>query len=184
MPQLDDNAGVLTGYLARQRSEVARPHLRGRILDIGCANGHMATWCRPDAYLGVDIDPASIEIARREHPDYRFDTSMPTDEQFDTIVALAMIEHVKDPAGVLASWRPLLTGAGCVVLTTPHPRVEWVHTAGAKVKLFSQEAHDEHEDLIDLARMKELVVGSGLEVYHYQRFLYGANQLFLLRPQS
>jgi 2-polyprenyl-3-methyl-5-hydroxy-6-metoxy-1,4-benzoquinol methylase len=180
MPQLDDNAGLLTGFLAAKRYEVARPHLRGRVLDFGCANGLLSQWCRPDAYLGVDIDAASIEIARRERPGFRFERELPADEQFDTIVALALIEHLKDPTGVLATLRPLLSPAGAIVITTPHPRIEWAHTLGAKVGLFSHEAHEEHEDLIDLPRMKEIAAGARLTVAHYQRFLFGANQLFLL----
>ena len=180
MPQLDDNAGLLTGFLAAKRYAVARPHLRGRVLDVGCANGMLSQWCQPDAYLGVDIDAESIGIARRQRPDFRFATQLPTDEHFDTIVALALIEHVKDPAGLLATLRPLLSQAGAIVITTPHPRIEWAHTLGAKVHLFSQEAHEEHEDLIDLARMRQIAADGGVTVAHYQRFLFGANQLFLL----
>lgn len=180
MPQLDDNAGLLTGFLAAQRYKVARPHLRGKVLDFGCANGLLTQWCKPDAYLGVDIDAASIDIARRERPGFRFETELPAGEQFDTIVALALIEHVKDPSGLLATLRPLLSSAGAMVITTPHPRMEWAHTVGAKVHLFSHEAHEEHEDLINLELMKKVAADAGLAVTHYQRFLFGANQLFLI----
>lgn len=180
MPQLDDNAGLLTRFLAAKRYDAARPHLCGRVLDVGCANGLLSQWCRPDAYLGVDIDAASIEIARREHPGLRFETQLPTDEQFDTIVALALIEHVKDPTGMLATLRPLLTPVGHMVITTPHPRMEWAHTLGARLHLFSHEAHEEHEDLLDLARMKQVAAEAGLTIAHYGRFLFGANQLFIL----
>ena len=180
MPQLDDNAGLMTGFLAAKRYKVAGPHLRGRVLDVGCASGLLSQWCQPDAYLGVDIDAASIEIARRERPGYRFETQLPTDEQFDTIVALALIEHVKDPTGLLATLRPLLSPTGAMVITTPHPRMEWAHTLGARVRLFSPEAHEEHEDLIDLSRMKQIAADAQLAVVHNQRFLFGANQMFLL----
>jgi 2-polyprenyl-3-methyl-5-hydroxy-6-metoxy-1,4-benzoquinol methylase len=184
VPQLDDNAGRLTGFLARRRYDVARPHLRGRILDFGCANGLLTQWCRPAAYLGVDIDTQSIEIARKAHPQFRFETSLPAGEQFDTVVALALIEHVKDPAGLLGTLAATLRPAGALVVTTPHPRMEWAHTAGAKLGLFSQEAHDEHEDLIDHARMVELAATSQLTVSGYQRFLFGANQLFVVTKAS
>jgi len=152
MPQLTDNAGLLTGYLARSRYSVARPHLRGRVLDFGCANGLLTQWCQPAAYVGVDIDEQSVAASRRERPEFRFETSLPIDEGFDTVVALALIEHVKDPADLLCTLGEVLRPAGVLVLTTPHPRMEWAHTAGAKLRLFSHEAHEEHEDLIDLRR--------------------------------
>lgn len=180
MPQLTDNAGLLTSYLAKSRYAVARPHLRGRVLDFGCANGLLTQWCAPTAYLGVDIDEQSVAASRRERPGFRFETSLPAGEDFDTIVGLALIEHVKDPADLLRTLGQALRPAGVLVLTTPHPRMEWVHTAGAKVRLFSHEAHEEHEDLLDLPRMKELAAEADLKVCHYQRFLLGANQLFIL----
>lgn len=184
MPQLTDNAGLLTGYLARSRYAAAQPHLRGRVLDVGCANGLLTQWCKPTAYVGVDIDEQSVAAARRDRPGFRFETSLPTDEEFDTVVALALIEHVKDPADLLHTLGGVLRPAGVLVLTTPHPRMEWAHTAGAKVKLFSHEAHEEHEDLIDLPRMKELAAEADLRVAHYQRFLFGANQLFILAKRD
>ena len=81
------------------------------------------------------IDPASLDTARRERPGFRFDSALPVDEEFDTIVILAVIEHVKDPTGLLAKLSPLLSKAGAMVITTPHPRMEWAHTVGAKVHL-------------------------------------------------
>ncbi len=105
MPQLDDNAGLLTSYLATQRYRAARPHLRGRVLDVGCANGSLTEWCRPDAYVGIDIDAASIAIARIRHPEYRFQHDLPADETFDTVVALALIEHVDDPGAFIEQLR-------------------------------------------------------------------------------
>jgi 2-polyprenyl-3-methyl-5-hydroxy-6-metoxy-1,4-benzoquinol methylase len=180
MPQLDDGAGLLTGFLAAKRYEAARPYLSGRVLDFGCASGRLAEWCRPDAYVGVDIDVASLEIARRRHPSFRFAAELPTGELFDTIVALAVIEHVKDPAALLSTLGALLRPAGRVVITTPDPRLGWAHAAGARVRLFSREANEEHEELLGRARMTEVADEAGLSVAHFRRFLLGANQLFLL----
>ena len=73
----------------------------------------------------------------------------------------------------------LLNPGGTAVLTTPHPSLEWVHTAGARVGLFSHAAHEEHEDLIDRSRMKELLAGTSMRLVVYRRFLFGANQLFV-----
>jgi 2-polyprenyl-3-methyl-5-hydroxy-6-metoxy-1,4-benzoquinol methylase len=180
MPQLDDGAGLLTGFLAAKRYEAARPHLRGRILDVGCASGRLTAWCRPDEYVGVDIDVASIEIARRERPGFRFATELPAGEWFDTIVALAVLEHVRDPVALLSTLRLLLEPAGTMVVTTPNPRFGRAYAAGARVNLFSREAHEQHEELIDQVRMNRIAAAAGLRVTHVRRFLLGANQLFVL----
>ena len=68
-------------------------------------------------------------------------------------------------------------------MTTPHPKFEWIHTVGAKLGLFSGHAHDDHERLIDRKLMTELATPAGLTIEHYQRFLFGANQLFILRAR-
>jgi hypothetical protein len=70
--------------------------------------------------------------------------------------------------------------SGRIVLTTPHPSFEWVHTLGARLGLFSQEAHEDHEHLIDAAGIAELAGRMSLRVVKAKRFLLGANQLFVL----
>ena len=172
-------AGMLSYWLVERRQEAVRPHLRGRVLDFGCGVGTLAALCDPGAYVGVDIDRRKIEIARREWPNHRFETALPDGERFDTVAALAIIEHVADPAEYLRRFAGVLHPGGHVVLTTPHPSLEWIHTVGARVGLFSQAAHDEHEDLIDRARMNALLGGTGLRLTSYRRFLFGANQLFV-----
>ena len=172
-------AGMLSYWLVQRRQRAVRPHLKGSVLDFGCGVGTLADICDPAAYVGFDIDPRKIEIARRERPHHRFETSVPEGERFDTVAALALIEHVHDPGGYLGRFAHLLTPGGRAVLTTPHPSLEWIHTLGARVGLFSHAAHDEHEDLIDRARMVELLAGTGLRLATYRRFLLGANQLFV-----
>jgi 2-polyprenyl-3-methyl-5-hydroxy-6-metoxy-1,4-benzoquinol methylase len=174
------DAGMLSYWLVRRRQRAVRCHLKGRVLDFGCGVGTLAEICDPARYLGVDVDPRKIEIARKERPAYRFETSVGASERFDTVAALAFIEHVHDPAGYLRRFAGMLNEGGTVVLTTPHPSLEWVHTVGSRIGLFSHAAHEEHEDLIDRSRMGELLEGTGVRLAGYHRFLFGANQLFVL----
>jgi len=173
-------AGMLSDWLARRRLQVVEPHLQGCVLDFGCGIGTLAEICDPAGYVGVDNDPRKIEIARRDLPNHRFYTSVPEGERFDTVAALAFIEHVDDPAAYVRRFAGLLEPGGKIVLTTPHPSLEWIHTTGARIHVFSPAAHDEHEDLLDKARMQELLAGTPMRMDVYRRFLFGANQLFVL----
>ena len=179
-----DRAGSLSGWLQNRRFAIVAPHLRGTVLDFGSHHGVLTRLCRPDAYLGIEIDDDFIATARRLHPEYEFLKELPPDRQFDTIAALAVIEHVKDPGALLALLAQALAPGGSIVLTTPHPRLEWVHTAGARIGLFSQHAHDDHEDLLDRAALTKLAAPAGLTLVHYKRFLLGANQMFVLRADG
>jgi len=173
--------GLLSPFLQRQRVRAARGFMRGAVLDIGCGNGALATHCDRSTYVGIDRDPATLLIAKSQMPAYVFQADMPAHDQvFDTVVALAVIEHVTEPAKTLAEWARYMAEDGQMVLTTPKPAYEWVHEAGAKIGLFSHDAAEEHETLIDEASMTEIAADAGLQVQLYRTFLGGANQLFVL----
>ena len=177
----DIRGGVLSPWLQRRRLKVGPAYLRGRVLDYGCSDGQLAASCRPKAYLGVDINVRALDQARSTHPGFCFATSVSDRERFDTVAAFAFIEHVADPGAWLARFASLLEPGGRIVLTTPHPSWELAHTLGARMHLFSWDAHEEHQELLDRARLQELATHAGLLVETYRRFLFGANQLVVLR---
>lgn len=156
-----------------------RPHLRGQVLDFACGHGQLAQFCNPKCYLGFDIDGRKIDVARTHFPGYQFQETLPADGRFDTIAALAFLEHVS-PEPYLKQFADLLRPRGRIVLTTPHPAFEWIHTAGARFHVFSPAAHEEHEDLLSRERLSELAESLSLRLVTSRRFLFGANQLFVL----
>lgn len=178
----EERGGRLSPWLQHRRMRVAQDFLRGRVLDYGCNDGALLAYCPPDGYVGLDVAENGLARARTAHPEVRFVTEVDPQERFDTVAALAIIEHVSDPAGLLRRFAGLLAPGGRIVLTTPHPRMEWVHTVGARLRVFSAEAHHEHEELLDRTRMQRLAESAGLRIELYKRFLFGANQLFLLSP--
>lgn len=171
--------GLLSPFLRRRRFIMAIPHLRGRVLDVGCGAGHLAAQLAPSEYVGQDVDEESLEIARRKYPSHRFGSQLPRrEEKFDTIIALAVIEHVPSPRAFLARLAERLAASpeSRIICTTPHPAMDWIHDVGAKVGLFSGHASDEHEELLDKAKLR--AAGEpALELVGYRRFLLGANQL-------
>ncbi|HVQ93368.1 MAG TPA: class I SAM-dependent methyltransferase [Mycobacteriales bacterium] len=178
----EERGGRLSPWLSQQRMRISQEYLRGRVLDFGCNDGALLEYCSAENYVGLDIAENGLSRARAKHPDVRFVAALEPDEKFDTVAALAMIEHVPNPGKLLAEWAGLLAPGGRIVLTTPHPRMEWAHTVGAKLRIFSSEAHDEHEDLLDRPKMAEIAGTAGLRILVYKRFLFGANQLFVLAP--
>lgn len=175
--------GLLSPHLMRRRVAMARPHLRGRILDVGCADGVLAREVAAGSYVGVDIDDAVLTDARRANPDHEFRRmrDLGPDDRFDTVAALAVVEHMPDARGWAARVREHLVPGGRIVLTTPHRRFEFVHDLAARVGLASPEAADEHEETFDRRTLTDLFEKAGLTLELYQRFLLGMNQLAIAR---
>lgn len=173
--------GLLSQFLRRRRVLAVLPFLRGRVLDYGCGSGVLAGCVDAQLYCGVDIDHDVIAVARKDYPEHSFQVAeLPRGRQFETIVSLAVIEHVEDPAGFLAGALKLLAPGGSIILTTPHPSFAGVHAFGARIGLFSRAASEEHQELLDGRAMRRLAIETGLSITSYRRFLLGANQLFVL----
>jgi len=177
--------GLFSPFLRRRRILAARPHLQGRVLDVGCGSGALALYIPQNAYVGVDTDRQSLAIARANHPKHSFLENLPlvANSFFDTITILAVIEHVKSPAEFVRSLAERLSASplASIVLTTPHPLFGRIHGSGAKVGLFSRHAYEEHEDLLDRSQLEIVARECNLKLFLYQRFLLGANQLVILR---
>lgn len=172
--------GRLSPWLQRARLAAAQPHLSGDVLDIGCGNGALADLVEPARYQGMDRDEASLAKARALHPEHSFSNALPEGRRFDTVVALALIEHLPDPAGAVREWAGYLKAGGRLVMTTPHKSFHWVHDAGGAIGLFSHEAADEHEVMFDRAGLADLAAAAELELLEYRRFLFGANQFCIM----
>jgi len=158
-----------------------RPWLQGSVFDFGCGSGALAQYVNAAKYCGYDIDAASLARARSLHPQHRFVEAQPGVDQFDTVVSLAVIEHCDDPAAFLARLVALTRPGGRVALTTPHPAYEFIHDFGARIGVFSRDASEEHEALLDRKALCALAAAQGLHVLQYRRFLFGANQLIVLQ---
>jgi 2-polyprenyl-3-methyl-5-hydroxy-6-metoxy-1,4-benzoquinol methylase len=160
------------------------PYLRGCVLDMGCGVGKLSEYVSKHAYIGVDIDEESLAIARQTYAGYLFlnitDFNLQT-TLFDTIVSMAVIEHVKDPMRFLTSLKKNLKSDGRIILTTPHAAFGWTHTLGSKFGLFSSAASEEHEILFTKKTINETAHAAGLAVVRYERFVFGVNQLIILK---
>lgn len=108
----------------------AQPLASGRrVLDAACGEGYgSALLARTAAsVVGVDLDPATVDHARRRYGtwanvEYRCASVAAIDEPdgaFDLIVSFETIEHLAEQAQMLAEFRRLLAPAGLLLLSSP-----------------------------------------------------------------
>ncbi len=97
----------------------------GPVADMGCGPGRITAHLHElgaEAF-GIDLSPAMIEVARREHPGLRFEVGSMTDVNLPDssiagLVAWYSLIHVPDPdiSGVLAHFRRMLRPSGPLLL--------------------------------------------------------------------
>ena len=106
-------------------SELVRAIGGGPVADVGCGPGHTTALLRElgaDAF-GIDLSPAMIEIARREHPGARFEVGSMTDLQLDDgflagVLAWWSLIYIPDEAvpGVLGQFHRVLRPDGVLAV--------------------------------------------------------------------
>ena len=109
----------------------ARAGLAGsRVVDVGCGGGLLAEGMarRGARVLGIDLAPEALAVARLHalesglEVEYRAVSVEALAEsatgQFDLVTCLEMLEHVPDPAAVVASTARLVRPGGNVVFST------------------------------------------------------------------
>ena len=96
-----------------------------RILDLGCAAGHLAAELRKHGHtvVGVDVEEAEgvrervDEFVRRDLDDGLGDAVR---GPFDVVLAADVLEHVREPGQLLADARRVLAPEGVVVACVPN----------------------------------------------------------------
>jgi SAM-dependent methyltransferase len=97
----------------------------GAVADIGCGPGYVTRHVRDlgiDTF-GIDLSPAMVALARRDHPDIRFEVGTMTkldlaDGSLTGVLAFWSVIHVPDHSvpGVFAEFRRVMRPAGLLLV--------------------------------------------------------------------
>jgi 2-polyprenyl-3-methyl-5-hydroxy-6-metoxy-1,4-benzoquinol methylase/glycosyltransferase involved in cell wall biosynthesis len=152
-----------------------------RVLELGCASGHMSQVFRSNgcSVVGVEINPAAADLAAAACErvivadlDYMdFDQELGSD-RFDVIVAADVLEHLKDPECVLRALKKFLTPAGYLVTSIPN-----IAHLSVRLALLSGRFPYGDGGLLDRTHLRfftrqtaeELLENSGFAVGHVER---------------
>lgn len=175
---------LLTPFIRKQRLKRAAPYFRGDVLDVGCGFAHASDFLSPgQAYIGIEGSDSFVQWLEEHKGQYQFfkrdldREPLNLARKFDTVLLLAVIEHLVDPCFLLRQIPEHLKPAGRLVITTPSPVGDIVHRAGSRLGLFSQLAADDHEKIFSQSDLEQISADCGLRVIHYEKFLFGGNQL-------
>jgi 2-polyprenyl-6-hydroxyphenyl methylase/3-demethylubiquinone-9 3-methyltransferase len=149
------------------------------VIDIGCGGGLLTEGMakRGASVIGIDMGKAPLTIARlHQHEsgldiDYRQTTAeqMATEQggSFDIVTCLEMLEHVPDPARVIAACAQLIKDDGHIFLSTinRNPKAYLFAVIGAEylLRLLPTGTHD-YSKFIRPSEMEGWARASGLQL--------------------
>lgn len=138
-----------------------------RVLDIGCALGWSLDAAREDGFetAGVEVDESVVRKVAERHRVLR-DSALFEDAAFDLVTLVDVIEHVRDPLGMLREARRLLRPGGWAVLTTPDLSSLSARLMGPRWPHFIPE----HVVYFDRESIRRVVRSAGLQPLRVESF--------------
>lgn len=115
-------AGFFEYVLELLRAHLGRPLTGLRVLDFGCAYGHLLERLR-DLDIpaeGVEVVRALRETVRQRGLTVHAQPPQPGTATFDIVVAIDSLYYTNDPAGTLKHLRALLAPDGCLLIRVPN----------------------------------------------------------------
>lgn len=174
--------------LARQRMRRVLPHVRGRLLDIGCGANELVRAYRSSrgssgddverrrASIGVDVFPwEGVDAVVEDTREMPFE-----DASFDTATIVAALNHIPYREEALAEVHRVVRPGGRLILTMIPPGISRVwHLLRRPWDDDQSERGMVEGEVWGLTRagVQGLVEGAGFRVVHEERFMAGINRL-------
>jgi SAM-dependent methyltransferase len=181
---------LLSAWLRKKRFSRVRPYITGDVLDLGCGPAEIVRGGLSlpiDRYFGVDCCAEIVERNRSDLPQHQFavrdmdEGRLDFDARFDSILMVALVEHIYNQKHLFKEARSLLKPHGRIIITTPTPLGnDLVHRVGASIGLFAKSAADDHIVIYNRKRFVTLTRDLDLRIEAYRTFQLGCNQLVVL----
>jgi SAM-dependent methyltransferase len=164
-------------YLLRWRVRTVLPHVRGRLLDIGCGSNTVARQHGHNS-LGVDVHQwGSVDLVVPDTSKLPYE-----DAEFDTATILAALNHIPNRGDVLKEAHRLLRPGGRIILTMIPPTISRVwHFLRRPWDADQTERGMKQGEVWGLtpAAVRKLLADAGFALRQEKRFMLGINRMYL-----
>lgn len=160
-----DSTIFLEKFLQNYRFRMVKPYLIGDVLDFGGNKGELKKLVK-GRYLVVNYDHSIMKNAH-----------------FDTIVSLAVIEHlsVEEVFKIFQKFNLILNPGGRIFLTTPSRIAKPVLEFWAFIGIVDKKNIAEHKHYWSKKEIYGLAKKTGFAVKKYKKFQIGFNQLAIFK---
>jgi len=171
-----------------------------RVVDVGCGGGLLteAMAARGASVLGIDLGDKALGVARlhqlesRVNVDYRLVAAealaAETPGAFDVVTCMEMLEHVPDPASIIAACAGLIKPGGIVAIATinRNPKAYALAILGAEyvLQMLPRGTHD-YAKFLQPAEVAQFARRAGLESVDLCGMTYNPfTRTFRLEPDT
>ena len=169
-------------FVAWRRFRAAAPHIRAgsAVCDLGCGTGApFLEYIESRIVSGVGLDEHAGISPRIKITILPADitASLPLgNAQFDHVTMLAVLEHLTQPASVLAEAFRILRPHGSLILTWPSPIVDPILEVLTRLKVVHRElGFDQHQPRIPTKKLIEMLKEIGFTRFEHGTFEMGLN---------
>ena len=161
------------------------PHLRGRVLDVGCGTNELLLRYRQSSDQHGAVDSVGIDVFDWPGADLLVDDSSDLpyeDGSFDTVAFVASLNHIPNRREVLRECRRLIRPGGVVIVTMLPPRLSWAwHQVRRPWDADQIERGMQPGEVYGLTRRQvdELLAEAGFQPTEHRRFMLQINLLTL-----
>lgn len=171
--------------LAKRRVKAVLPHVRGRLLDVGCGFNNLVRHYANG--IGVDVHPwPGADVIVSDTAALQWESG-----SFDTVTIIAALNHIPNRAAVLRECRRVLRPDGRVVITMLTPRTSRIwHFLRAPWDADQRQRGMRAGEVYGFtsAQLVDLFERAGFTLLSQQRFMLGLNSVYVFGlatvPQS
>lgn len=181
---------LLSKSLKKTRLKKINPYIYGDVLDLGCGDGsvYKRYQHKIKTYYGIEVDKQKVKNLQKKYLQAKFyyrdlDTDLfNINQKFDTILLLAVIEHIFNQKHLFIQIKKYLKTSGQIIITTPtYFGNDIIHNYGSFLGLFDKKAHDDHIVIYNKNRFNTLCQEFNLRIKLYKKFQFHCNQLVVLK---
>lgn len=172
-----DKEPVFEYLLGWLRFKKAEPYIRKNsiVADLGCGyNGNFLTQIAPLIKLGVGYD---VSVAKRNLPKNivlkKSDLNKIIGKKrnyYDSITALAVLEHVGNPEKFIKNTVLMLKKGGKLIITTPHRHLKPILELFSVFGIISKNEIEDHKTYFTNNTLRKLLKSQGMKIVRLETF--------------
>jgi len=167
---------IIGNYLYKARLKTVKPHIRGRLLDLGCGTNKLAKEYGDG--VGVDVfDFGGADLIIPDTSQTPFD-----DESFDTITIIAALNHIPNRESVLREMNRITKPSGKLIITMIPPIISMVwHLLRSPWDNDQKERGMKEGEVYGLTdrQLEQLITAAGFKLIERKKFMLRINRLII-----